>query len=166
MKRFKFLIVIIVIGIIVFLGIETFRKKEYVEVNESEEIITNKSELNNETENVVTTDRKTEENDNSIQREEVINNENQVEQIQNGQELMQKAEKTIKARGWAGASNNVIGLKDGIIYYYNKETEEFYVIAEGIDDIYYSADYAEEITAKKNSKFKEIEDTPEFLIYE
>ena len=90
-----------------------------------------------------------------------------VSKLKNGEELMQTAEKILTARGWAGASNNVIGLKDGIIYYYNKATGEFYPIAEGIDDIYYATDYAEEITAKKNSEdFKEIKDTPQFLIYE
>lgn len=154
MKKIKYLIVIIIIGIIIFAGIEIFRKEDQEEnatptiTNDQEENAT-PTNTNNQEENTTST----------------ITN-NQKEEIKNGEELMQKAEKTLTARGWAGASNNVIGLKEETIYYYNKETEEFYKIAEGIEDIYYVTDQAEEITAKKNSKFKENREAPEFLIYE
>ena len=78
---------------------------------------------------------------------------------------MEKA-KTITASGWAGASNNVIGLKDNILYYYNKGTGEFDVIAEGVEDIYSKTEHAEEITAKKGKDFKEIKEKPVFVEYE
>lgn len=167
MKKIKYLIAIIVICIVVFIGIEVFRKIENEDENntinniaENENITTGASvEENTITENKITDDTNT-------TQEKNITTSNNIEKLKNGEELMQKAEKTLTARGWAGASNNVIGLKDGIIYYYNKATGEFYAIAKGIDDIYYIEEYSEEITAKRNSKFKEVKNAPEFLVYE
>lgn len=167
MKKIKYLIAIIVICIVVFIGIEVFRKIENEDENntinntaENENITTGASvEENTITENKITDDTNT-------TQEKNITTSNNIEKLKNGEELMQKAEKTLTARGWAGASNNVIGLKDGIIYYYNKATGEFYAIAKGIDDIYYKEEYSEEITAKRNSKFKEVKNAPEFLVYE
>lgn len=178
MKKLKYLIVIIVICILVFIGIEVFRKTEHEENNEINNMTENTTvETGAETENTTTEniieentidENTTIEDSNTAQNpnNSVSNSTEKVEELKNVEELMQKAEKTLTARGWAGASNNVIGLKDGIIYYYNKSSEEFYKIAEGIEDIYYKGEYSEEITAKKNSKFKEIKNAPEFLVYE
>ena len=165
MKKLKYLIAIIVICVLVFIGIEAFRKVEHEEDNntineitEGEDISTGANIMNTSTDNANVTQQQSSTTSNSTK---------EMEEVKNGEELMQTAEKILTARGWAGASSNAIGLKDGIIYYYNKATGEFYPIAEGIEDIYYATDYAEEITAKKNSEdFKEIKDTPQFLIYE
>lgn len=166
MKKIKYLIAIIVICILVFIGIEVFRKIEENEeennttnnISENTNVVTGANVENISTDNTDITQERNTTTSNGIEK---------AEELKNGEELMQKAEKILTARGWAGASNNVIGLKDGIIYYYNKATEEFYPIAEGIDDIYTQTEYAEEIIAKKNSKsFKEIKDAPQFLEYE
>ena len=150
MKKWKYLIGIIIICIVVFIGIEFLRNDENREIE------------NNTIYNV-----------NTIQENEEIKNNNAeqtqatpIEEIKDGQELLEKAEKTLTARGWAGASNNLIGIKDGIIYYYNKGTGEFRKLATGIEDIYYKTDDAEEITAKQGEKAEKTSDTPEFLIYE
>ena len=148
-----------------FIGIEAFRKVENEEDNntinelkEDENISTGANIMNTSTDNTNGTQQQSSTTSNSTKK---------MEEVKNGEELMQTAEKTLTARGWAGASSNVIGLKDGIIYYYNKATGEFYPIAEGIEDIYYKEEYSEEITAKKSSEnFKEIKDAPQFLIYE
>lgn len=150
MKKWKYLIGIIIICIVVFIGIEFLRNDENREIE------------NNTIYNV-----------NTIQENEEIKNNNAeqtqatpIEEIKDGQELLEKAEKTLTARGWAGASNNLIGIKDGIIYYYNKGTGEFRKLATGIEDIYYKTDDAEEITAKQGENAEKTSDTPEFLIYE
>lgn len=174
MKKWKYLIIIIVVCVCVFIGIEVFRKESNVSNNNetstheiSENAQTNqdieKDIIDNAhlTQKPVVTGENTETKD--VKKEEENTN---AETLKSGEELMEKAEKTVTARGWAGASNNVIGLKDGVIYYYNKATEEFYPIAEGINDIYYATDEAEEITAKKNNNFKELKEAPEFLKYE
>lgn len=173
MKKWKYLMVIIVIGICVFIGIEVFRKENNKQNNNvlTHEIVEN-AQTNQDTEkNIIDNAHLTQKpvvtgedmETNNVKNEEENTN---TEILKNGEELMQKAEKTVTARGWAGASNNVIGLKDGILYYYNKETGEFYQFAEGVDDIYFSKDDEEQIIAKKNSKFKEIKETPDFLKYE
>lgn len=174
MKKWKYLIVIIVLCVFVFIGLELFKKENNEQKNDdisthetAENAQTNqdieKDFIDNAhlTQKPVVTGEDTESKDVKNEEENT-----KTETLKNGQELMQSADKTITARGWAGASNNVIGLKDGIIYYYNKGTEEFYEIAEGVDDIYYATDEAEEITAKKNNKFKELKEAPMFLIYE
>ena len=164
MKKLKYLIVIIVICVLAFIGIEAFRKVEHEEDNNTINNISENTSVvtGGIVENISADDTNTTQEKNTT----APNSTEKVEKLKNGEELMQKAEKTLTARGWAGASSNVIGLKDGIIYYYNKATGEFYTIAEGIEDIYYATDYAEEITAKKNSEFKEVKDAPQFLLYE
>lgn len=127
MKKVKYLIGIILICIIVFIGIELFRKIEHKEVNSS----TNSSEI---------------------------------VEILNGQELLEKADKILTAKGWAGASNNVVGIKDNILYYYNKGTGEFKKIATGIEDIYYEGD-AEEITAQKANNAEVLTQEFIFIVY-
>ena len=173
MKKWKYLMIVIVIGVCVFIGIEVFRKENNEQNNNvstyeiPENAQTNqdieKDFIDNEhlTQKPVVTGEDMEAN--NVKNEEKNTN---TEILKNGEELIQKAEKTVTARGWAGASNNIIGLKDGIMYYYNKGTEEFYPLAEGIDDIYYATDVDEEITAKKNNNFKELREKPIFLIYE
>ncbi len=170
MKKWKYLMIIIVIGICVFIGIEVFRKENNKDISThetAENIQTNQDIEKNIIDNAhltqkpVVTGEDMESNDLKNEEENT-----KTEILKNGEDLMQNAEKTVTARGWAGASNNVIGLKDGVIYYYNKGTEEFYPLAEGIVDIYYATDEAEEITAKKNSNFKSLKEAPEFLIYE
>ena len=158
MKKWKYLIIIIVISIFVFIGAEAFRNNN---INDeiSKEDVTTSTNIDNSSnaESNIPQISETKEN---------IEENEKKEMLKNGEELIQKAEKTVTARGWAGASNNIIGLKDGILYYYNKETEEFYQLAEGVDDIYFSKDDEEQIIAKKSSKFKEIKETPQFLKYE
>ena len=170
MKKWKYLMIIIVIGICVFIGIEIFRKENNKDISTHE--IAENGHTNQDIEkdiidNAHLTQKPVVTGEN-IESKNVKNEEEnaKTETLKDGEDLLQKAEKTVFARGWAGASNNVIGLKDGIIYYYNKGTEEFYPLAEGIDDIYYATDEAEEITAKKNSNFKSLKEAPEFLIYE
>lgn len=154
MKKLKYLIVIIIVCVLVFVGIEFFRNKE--EQTQNNNNISN--DVNN---NTIETDAETE--GETTKNEE---NTNQNNEITNGQELLEKAEKTLTARGWAGASNNLIGIKDGIIYYYNQGTGEFRKLATGIEDIYYKTEDSEEITAKQGEKTEKFGETPTFLIYE
>lgn len=170
MKMWKYLMIIIVIGICVFIGIELYRKENNKDISTHEiaENIQKNQDIENDSINNAHLTQKPVVTGENIEPEDVKKEEEKTkpETLKSGEDLMQNAEKTVIARGWAGASNNVIGLKDGIIYYYNKGTEEFYTIAEGIDDIYYATDESEEITAKKNSNFKELKEKPMFLIYE
>ena len=155
MKKLKYLIVIIIVCVLVFVGIEFFRNKENQVQNGNN--ISNDVDSNN----IIETDTEAE--------EEITKNEedlNQNNEITSGQELLEKAEKTLTARGWAGASNNIIGIKDGIIYYYNQGTGEFRKLATGIEDIYYKTEDSEEITAKQGEKTEKFGETPTFLIYE
>ena len=154
MKKLKYLIVIIIVCVLVFVGIEFFRNKE--EQTQNDNNISN--DVNN---NTIETDAETE--GETTKNEE---NPNQNNEITNGQELLEKAEKTLTARGWAGASNNLIGIKDGIIYYYNQGTGEFRKLATGIEDIYYKTEDSEEITAKQGEKTEKFGETQTFLIYE
>ena len=154
MKKLKYLIVIIIVCVLVFVGIEFFRNKE--EQTQNDNNISN--DVNN---NTIETDAETE--GETTKNEE---NTNQNNEITNGQELLEKAEKTLTARGWAGASNNLIGIKDGIIYYYNQGTGESRKLATGIEDIYYKTEDSEVITAKQGEKTEKIGETPTFLIYE
>ena len=170
MKKWKYLMIIIVIGICVFIGIEVYRKENNKDISTHEiaENIQKNQDIENDSINNAHLTQKPVVTEKNIETEDVKKEEEKTkpEILKSGEDLMQNAEKTVTARGWAGASNNIIGLKDGIIYYYNKGTEEFYTIAEGIDDIYYATDESEEITAKKNSNFKELKEKPMFLIYE
>ena len=175
MKKWKYLMAIIAIGICVFIGIEVFRKENNNQQNNNDistQEIAKNTQTNQDfekdiidnahlTQKPVVTEENIESKDAKNEKEDT-----KTEKLKNGEDLMQNAEKTVTARGWAGASNNIIGLKDGIIYYYNQGTEEFYELAEGVDDIYYATDESEEITAKKNSNFKELKEKPMFLIYE
>lgn len=175
MKKWKYLMAIIVIGICVFIGIEVFRKENNNQQNNNDistQEIAKNTQTNQDfekdiidnahlTQKPVVTGEDMESNDEKKEEENT-----KTETLKNGEDLMQNAEKTVTARGWAGASNNIIGLKDGVIYYYNKGTEEFYQLAQGVDDIYYTTDESEEITAKKNNNFKELKEKPMFLIYE
>lgn len=160
MKK-KYVIGIILIAIIAFAGIEIFRKNDHEETNNNT-INVNSEDINTSSNFNTTTDNSSTSNktESSSKVEEKT-----TEKITNGEELMEKA-KTITASGWAGASNNVIGLKDNILYYYNKGTGEFDVIAEGVEDIYSKTEHAEEITAKKGKDFKEIKEKPVFVEYE
>lgn len=155
MKKVKYLIVIIIIFILVFIGIDFLGKEENIQNK-----IENKNQVSNETtkNNIIT--------DGNIEDDNKTQTSNLIEEIKNGQELLLKADKILTARGWAGASNNIIGIKDKTIYYYNKGTEEFRKIAIEIDDIYYKTGDSEEITAKKTDKTEIIGEIPEFLIFE
>lgn len=155
MKKLKYLIVIIIVCVLVFVGIEFFRNKENQVQNGNN--ISNDVDSNN----IIETDTEAEEE--TTKNEEDLNQNNE---ITSGQELLEKAEKTLTARGWAGASNNIIGIKDGIIYYYNQGTGEFRKLATGIEDIYYKTDDSEDITAKQGEKTEKFGETPTFLIYE
>ena len=160
----KYLIAILIIAIVAFAGVEIFRKTETEEPknNTSNTANTeNTSNENNTTNNISEPEDNTTNTTNSDPKVEPT----PTEKITNGEDLIAKA-KTITARGWAGASNNVIGLKDGILYYYNKSSGEFYEIAEGIEDIYFKTEYAEDITAKKGTDFKEVKEKPLFVEYE
>lgn len=161
MKKIKYLIGIIVICILVFIGIEIFSQTENEELQNSNNSINENIDTSTDQQNTTTEENNTTQESNIEQI-----NTKETEEITTGEELLEKAEKTLTARGWAGASNNVIGLKDGIIYYYNKATGEFHKIAEGIEDIYYKTELSEDIIAKKNSEFKEENEAPEFVIYE
>lgn len=159
MKKIKYLIGIIIICIVVFIGIEFFRKDEHQDIDNNIE--------NNATNNVNTIQENGE--NNTVIEENSTTEPTQaipVEEIKDGQELLKKAEKTLTARGWAGASNNIIGIKEGIIYYYNKGTGEFRKIATGIEDIYYKTEDSEEITAKKGNNTEEFGEMPKFLVFE
>lgn len=155
MKKLKYLIVIIIVCVLVFVGIEFFRNKENQVQNGNN--ISNDVDSNN----IIETDTEAEEE--TTKNEEDLNQNNE---ITSGQELLEKAEKILTARGWAGASNNIIGIKDGIIYYYNQGTGEFRKLATGIEDIYYKTDDSEDITAKQGEKTEKFGETPTFLIYE
>ena len=126
MKK-KYVIGIILIAIIAFAGIEIFRKNDHEEannntINVNSEDINTSSNFNTTTDNS-STSNKTE----SSSKVEEKTTEETTEKITNGEELMEKA-KTITASGWAGASNNVIGLKDNILYYYTSIMQRRYNI--------------------------------------
>lgn len=155
MKK-KYLIGIIIIAIIVFVGIEVFRKVE--KDNTNNEI---SEPANNTTDNTINNSENTIENGKTEEQKPS----NEVEEIQSGEELLEKAETTLIARGWAGASNNIVGLKDGNLYYYNKESKEIKKIATGIQKIYYETEDSEEITAQKGNDAKIIDEKLTFIIY-
>lgn len=168
----KYLVAILIIAIVVFAGVEIFRKTETEEPKNNTSNTANTENTSNEN-NTNTPNNISEPEDNTTNTTNTTNTPNSdpkveptpTEKITNGEDLIAKA-KTITARGWAGASNNVIGLKDGILYYYNKSSGEFYEIAEGIEDIYFKTEYAEDITAKKGTDFKEVKERPLFVEYE
>lgn len=168
----KYLIAILIIAIVAFAGVEIFRKTETEEPKNNTSNTVNTENTSNEN-NTNTPNNISEPEDNTTNTTNTTNTLNSdpkveltpTEKITNGEDLIAKA-KTLTARGWAGASNNVIGLKDGILYYYNKSSGEFYEIAEGIEDIYFKTEYAEDITAKKGTDFKEVKERPLFVEYE
>lgn len=168
----KYLIAILIIAIVAFAGVEIFRKTETEEPKNNTSNTANTENTSNEN-NTNTTNNISEPENNTTNTTNTTNTPNSdpkveptpTEKITNGEDLIAKA-KTLTARGWAGASNNVIGLKDGILYYYNKSSGEFYEIAEGIEDIYFKTEYAEDITAKKGTDFKEVKERPLFVEYE
>ena len=164
MKK-KYFISILIMAIIVFAMIELFSKNANEETTSN--IVTENTvkEESKSDENIINSKDKAEENvveKNEVDEKSETNNQ---EKITNGEELINKA-KTITASGWAGAANNIIGLKDGILYYNNKGTGEFEVLSEGVEDIYSKTEVAEEITAKKGKEFKEIKEKPMFVKYE
>ena len=168
----KYLIAILIIAIVAFAGVEIFRKTETEEPKNNTSNTVNTENTSNEN-NTNTPNNISEPEDNTTNTTNTTNTLNSdpkveptpTEKITNGEDLIAKA-KTLTARGWAGASNNVIGLKDGILYYYNKSSGECYEIAEGIEDIYFKTEYAEDITAKKGTDFKEVKERPLFVEYE
>ena len=167
MKK-KYIVGILIIAIIAFAGIEIFRKNSHEEINNDNNTTnSNVTETNTNSENSNISNLNTIENSKTSNETENNSKEEikETEKITNGEELIQKA-KTITASGWAGASNNVVGLKDGTLYYYNKGTGEFEVLAEGVEDIYSKTEVSEEIIAKKGKDFKEVKEKPIFVEYE
>ena len=161
MKYLKYVLVIIVIGLLLFVGVELFRNKDVDNPN-------NNNNTTNATDNC-------KENTNTTDNNEIANttgntltgdNTTNHDEIENGEQLLEQADKTLTARGWAGASNNVIGLKDNILYFYNKESGEFKKIATGIEDIYYNTDDPEEIIAKRGENAEILDEEQTFLAYE
>lgn len=159
MKYLKYVLVIIIIGILVFVGVELFRNKD---ADNSNNNMTNTTD--NTIENTNTTNNN--ETGNTTGNTSTDDNTANQNEIQNGEQLLEQADKTLTARGWAGASNNVIGLKDNILYFYNKESGEFKKIAIGIEDIYYNTDDPEEMIAKKGTNAEILDNEQTFLIYE
>ncbi len=157
MKYLKYVLVIIVIGLVVFIGVELFRSKDA----ENQD---NTNTTDNRIENTNTTNNN--ETGNTTGNTSTDDNTGNQNEIQNGEQLLEQADKTLTARGWAGASNNVIGLKDNILYFYNKESGEFKKIATGIEDIYYNTDDPEEMIAKKGTNAEILDNEQTFLIYE
>lgn len=161
MKKLKYVIMIIVLCLIVFIGVEVFKNDKREEEKKEEN-------TNTIIEEKIENDNKEKEEENNIQSNTENNTQtNNIKgEIKSGSELEQKAEKTLTARGWMGASNNMIGLKEGVLYLYNKETKEFKTIATGIEDIYYKTELAEDITVKKGSNAQILDENVTFLIYE
>lgn len=173
MKKLKYLIGIVIICIIVFIGIEVFRKTEHEEENNDNTNITTSangenttSETNTTQEPNTTTENNDTEQNTTSENSNIGSTESKPEEIANGSELIQKADKKLYARGWAGASSNIIALKDNILYYYNESTGEFKKLATGIEDIYYNTDNPEIIIAKQKDEVKKLEEAPDFLEYE
>ena len=159
MKYLEYLLVIIIIGILVFVGVELFRNKENQNLNNNTTNTQNNSIENSNNTNNNETDNT---NENDIKNNETSDD----AEIKNGEELLEKADKKLTARGWAGASNNIIGLKDNTLYFYNKESKEFKKIATGIEDIYYNTNNIEEIVAKKSDNAEILNNDQTFLIFE
>ena len=157
MKYLKYLLVIIVIGLVVFVGVELFRNKNVDNPNNN-----TTNGMDNNIENANTTNEAGNTTGNTSTDDNTANS----SEINNGEQLLEQADKTLTARGWAGASNNVIGLKDNILYFYNKESGEFKKIATGIEDIYYNTDDPEEMIAKKGENAEILDEEQTFLIYE
>ena len=152
----KYLIGILIVAIIAFLGVGIFKNQKVEETNTNN--VTNVEDTTNATNTENKTDTENTENKVDVENKEIT-------EIKTGEELLEKAEKTLTARGWAGASNNVIGIKDKVAYYYNKGTGEFKKIATGIEDIYYNEDNPEEIILKKGENAEIISNELVFLIY-
>lgn len=165
MKKLKYIIAIIVICLLVFVGVELLSQNNTNNQNTVDETNTNTSNENIENENT-TNETNTDNEHNNPEETPVIGEPAVKDEITTGEELLEQAEKTLTARGWAGSSNNIIGLKDETIYFYNRGTGEFYKIATGIADIEYSEDDPEIIIATKNSDSQELGEKPMFLEYE
>ena len=88
-----------------------------------------------------------------------------LEEITNSEELLEKADTILIARGWAGASNNKIILKNGTLYHYDNSSKKITKLATGIEKIYYETDQSEEITAQKGNNANIIDDKLTFIIY-
>ena len=172
MKKLKYIIAIIVICLLVFIGVEllsqnnTNNQNTMDETNTSNENIENENTESENTTNETNSDNTDSAEQNSPEETPVIGEPAVKDEITTGEELLEQAEKTLTARGWAGSSNNIIGLKDETIYFYNRGTGEFYKIATGITDIEYSEDDPEIIIATKNSNSQELGEKPMFLEYE
>lgn len=150
MKK-KYLIGIIIIAIIVFVVIEFFRSEEKddtISSNITSNVTGNT--ISNTTSNVTsnTTEATTKD-----------------EEITNSEELLEKADTILIARGWAGASNNKIILKNGTLYHYDNSSKKITKLATGIEKIYYETDQSEEITAQKGNNANIIDDKLTFIIY-
>ena len=171
MKKLKYIIAIIVICLLVFIGVELLSQNNTNNQNTLDGTNTNTSNENIENENIENENTTNETNtdnaeQNNPEENPVIGEPAVKDEITTGEELLEQAEKTLTARGWAGSSNNIIGLKDETIYFYNRGTGEFYKIATGITDIEYSEDDPEIIIATKNSNSQELGEKPMFLEYE
>ena len=171
MKKLKYIIAIIVICLLVFIGVELLSQNNTNNQNTLDGTNTNTSNENIENENIENENTTNETNtdnaeQNNPEETPVIGEPAVKDEITTGEELLEQAEKTLTARGWAGSSNNIIGLKDETIYFYNRGTGEFYKIATGITDIEYSEDDPEIIIATKNSNSQELGEKPMFLEYE
>lgn len=150
MKK-KFLIGIIIIAIIVFVVIEFFRSEEKddtISSNTTSNVTGNT--ISNTTSNVTsnTTEATTKD-----------------EEITNSEELLEKADTILIARGWAGASNNKIILKNGILYHYDNSSKKITKLATGIEKIYYETDQSEEIIAQKGNNANIIDKKLTYIIY-
>ena len=166
MKKLKYIIAIIVICLLVFIGVELLSQNNTNNQNTLDGTNTNTSNENIENENTTNETNTDNVEQNNPAETPVIGEPAVKDEITTGEELLEQAEKTLTARGWAGSSNNIIGLKDETIYFYNRGTGEFYKIATGITDIEYSEDDPEIIIATKNSNSQKLREKPMFLEYE
>ena len=166
MKKLKYIIAIIVICLLVFIGVELLSQNNTNNQNTLDGTNTNTSNENIENENTTNETNTDNAEQNNPEETPVIGEPAVKDEITTGEELLEQAEKTLTARGWAGSSNNKIGLKDETKYFYKSGTAELYKFATGITDIEYSEDDPEIIIATKNSNSQELGEKPMFLEYE
>ena len=112
MKKLKYIIAIIVICLLVFIGVELLSQNNTNNQNTLDGTNTNTSNENIENENTTNETNTDNAEQNNPEETPVIGEPAVKDEITTGEELLEQAEKTLTARGWAGSSNNIIGLKD------------------------------------------------------
>ena len=170
MKNLKYLVCIVIICILVLIGFEFFKKDDSNKNTSNTKV---ENTLSNQTKNEVQTNTSSDkDNSTSTQNTNTTNttsnsssdSDNKTQEASR-EEILNEPDKELEATGWAGASNNVIILKNNILYHYDKSSKELTKIASGVNDLYYENDLSEMMTVEKNSNFEEYETDYDYIQY-